>query len=146
MMSPPSASRLISPTASTVKSAVASTSAMMGVTSVGVLANTREPVPVSSVTAANICADVATNVLLVKLMVLLVSVCDTSVPTIVVVASGMVMVLSAVGSTTVSNVSKASAVAPSKYKPLVTMAASNVLLVSVCAPSNVVSTRVAEPV
>jgi hypothetical protein len=43
-----------------------------GVTRVGDVANTSEPVPVSSVTAAAICAEVATSVLEVKLMVLFV--------------------------------------------------------------------------
>mgnify|MGYP003351242026 CR=1 FL=1 len=46
----------------------------IGVTRVGLVANTREPEPVSSVTAAAICAEVATKVLLPKLIVLLVSV------------------------------------------------------------------------
>ena len=59
-----------------------------GVTSVGDVANTNDPEPVSSDTAAAICADVATNVLLVRLMVLLVSVSVVSRPTRVVVASG----------------------------------------------------------
>jgi hypothetical protein len=45
-----------------------------GVTRVGDVANTSEPVPVSSVTAAAICAEVATSVLEVKLMVLFVNV------------------------------------------------------------------------
>jgi len=119
-----------------------------GVTNVGLLANTRAPVPVSSVTAEAKLAElgVARNVATpvpkplipvdtgnpVQLVnvpelgvpstgvvkvgdvnVLLVSVCVVSVPTIVVVASGNVMVLSAVGSATVSVVSNASAVAPS---------------------------------
>ena len=47
-----------------------------GVVNTGLVANTSAPVPVSSVTAAAICADVATNVLLVRLIVLLVSVCE----------------------------------------------------------------------
>jgi hypothetical protein len=45
-----------------------------GVTSVGLVANTKAPEPVSSVTAAAICAEVATSVLEVKLMVLFVNV------------------------------------------------------------------------
>ena len=61
-----------------------------GVTKVGEVANTNDPEPVSSDTAAAICADVATKVLLVRLMVLLVSVSVVSRPTRVVVASGNV--------------------------------------------------------
>ena len=61
-----------------------------GVTKVGEVANTKEPEPVSSVTAVANCADVATKVLLVKLIVLLVSVSVVSRPTNVVVASGNV--------------------------------------------------------
>ena len=48
--------------------------------------------------------------------VLFVSVCVVSVPTNVVVAFGIVTVLSAVGSSTVSIVSKSSAVAPSNLR------------------------------
>ena len=46
----------------------------VGVTSVGLSANTKAPVPVSSETVAASCAEVATSVLLVRLIVLLVSV------------------------------------------------------------------------
>ena len=62
----------------------------MGVTKVGEVANTKEPEPVSSVTAEANCADVATKVLLVRLIVLFVSVSVVSRPTSVVVASGNV--------------------------------------------------------
>ncbi len=62
----------------------------MGVTKVGEVANTKEPEPVSSVTAEANCADVATKVLLVRLIVLLVSVSVVFRPTNVVVASGNV--------------------------------------------------------
>ena len=62
----------------------------IGVTKVGEVANTKEPDPVSSVTAVANCADVATKVLLVRLIVLLVSVSVVSRPTKVVVASGNV--------------------------------------------------------
>ena len=46
-----------------------------GVTKVGDVANTRAPEPVSSVTAAAICAEVATSVFDVRLIVLFVNVC-----------------------------------------------------------------------
>jgi hypothetical protein len=45
-----------------------------GVTKVGDVANTRAPEPVSSVTAAAICAEVAVSVLLDRLIVLFVNV------------------------------------------------------------------------
>ena len=54
---------------------VAIAAPIVGVTSVGLVANTKEPLPVSSVTAAAICALVATSVLLPRLIVLFVSVC-----------------------------------------------------------------------
>jgi len=149
-----------------------------GVTRVGLLANTKAPVPVSSVMASNRLADegVARNVAtpepkplipvdtgnpvqlvnvpelgvpstgVVKVgdvKVLLVSVCVVSVPTNVVVASGNVMVLSAVGSVTVKVVSKSLAVTPSntilasfKVNP-VTTGLVIVLLVNVCDPVSV---------
>ena len=59
------------------------------------------------------CAVVPDNVLLDKLTVLFVSVSVVALPTRVSVALGKVIVLSAVGSVTVSVVSKSSAVAPS---------------------------------
>jgi hypothetical protein len=59
---------------------------------VGDVAKTARPDPVSSVSAAANCADVATSVLLARLIVLFVSVCVASVPTIVVDASGTVSV------------------------------------------------------
>ena len=61
-----------------------------GVTSVGEVANTKAPVPVSSVTAAASCAEVAVNRLFVRLIVLFVSVWTVSAPTNVMLASGTV--------------------------------------------------------
>jgi len=71
--------------------------------------------------------------------VLFVSVCVVFVPTNVVVASGIVTVLSAVGSATVNTVSKLSAVLPSKViAPVVEIAPEvNVPANSTFAPSNV---------
>jgi hypothetical protein len=63
-----------------------------GVTKVGDVANTKAPDPVSSVTAAAICADVAWSVLLVRLIVLLVSVSVVALPTNVSVEVGNVRV------------------------------------------------------
>ena len=48
---------------------------IFGVTSVGVFANTKAPVPVSSEIAVANCADVAVNVLFVKSIDLFVNVC-----------------------------------------------------------------------
>ena len=61
-------------------------------TRAGLLANTSEPVPVSSLTAAASCAEVATSVLLVRLNVLLVTVCEVSRSTKVLVAAPVPMV------------------------------------------------------
>ena len=101
---------------------------------------TGRPVALVNVPLAGVPSTGAVNVGLVN--VLLVNVCVVSVPTRVVVASGNVMVLSAVGSVTVNVVSKSLAVAPSNtmlasfnVNP-VTTGLVNVLLVSVSTPAN----------
>ena len=68
-----------------------------GVTSVGLVANTRDPLPVSSETAVASCADVAVSVLLPRLIDLFVSVSVVALPTNVSVASGNVSVRATVG-------------------------------------------------
>ena len=79
----------------------------IGVTSVGVLAKTNAPVPVSSeITPASSLDDVAANAL--NLLAV-----KATVPA----ASGRLIVLSAVGSTTKSRVWNASAVVPSNSIP-----------------------------
>jgi len=64
----------------------------IGVTSVGLVLNTKTPEPVSSGTAAIICAEVAVNVLFAKLIVLFVRVSVVALPTSVSVAAGNVSV------------------------------------------------------
>ena len=75
---------------------------------------------VASETAVFNNAKVVVNVLLAKLIDLFVSVSVVSFNTIVPVASGIVTVLSAVGSVTVNTVSKSSEVVPSNVNELVT--------------------------
>ena len=94
----------------------------------GELANTKWPDPVSSeITPASSADDVAAKALNLSAV-------SATVP----VAFGRVIVRSALGSTTVSVVSKASAVAPSKTTPAPsTTGAVSVLLVRVCVPVSV---------